>query len=48
MNHYYVVRRTKEKDEEFAVIDALSLDEANAIFQLGTIKCLFLGLEGCN
>ena len=48
MNHYFVVRRTKEKDEEFAVIDALSLDEANAIFQLGTIKCLFLGLEGCN
>lgn len=48
MSRYYVVRRTKEKDEEFAVIDALSLDEANAIFQLGTIKCLFLGLEGCN
>lgn len=34
MSRYYVVRRTKEKDEEFAVIDALSLDEANAIFEV--------------
>lgn len=34
MNRYYVVRRIKEKDEEFAVIDALSLDEANAIFEV--------------
>lgn len=35
MSRYYVVRRTKEKDEEFAVIDALSLDEANA-----SLKCV--------
>jgi hypothetical protein len=34
MNQYYVVRRIKEKDEKFAVIDALSLDEANAIFEV--------------
>ncbi|TRM10689.1 hypothetical protein FH966_02580 [Lentibacillus cibarius] len=34
MNQYYVVRRTKEKDEQFAVIDALSLDEADAIFKV--------------
>lgn len=31
---YYVVRRTKEKDEQFAVIDAMSLDEANAVFEI--------------
>lgn len=31
---YYVVRRTKEKDEQFALIDAMSLDEANAIFEV--------------
>lgn len=34
MKPYYVVRRTKEKDEQFAMIDALSLDEANAIFEV--------------
>ncbi|MED3665527.1 hypothetical protein ABEP13_03440 [Geobacillus stearothermophilus] len=34
MNQYYVVRRVKGRDEEFAVIDALSLDEANAIFEV--------------
>lgn len=32
MQTYYVVKRTKEKDEEFTVIDAMSLDEASAIF----------------
>lgn len=31
---YYVVRRTKDKDEQFAMIDALSLDEADAIFKV--------------
>jgi hypothetical protein len=34
MKTYYVVRRTKEKDEQFTMIDALSLDEANAIFEV--------------
>ncbi|MGG3854201.1 hypothetical protein ABET36_07220 [Caldifermentibacillus hisashii] len=31
---YYVVRSVKEGDELFATIDAMSLDEANAIFQI--------------
>ncbi|WP_102694156.1 hypothetical protein [Rummeliibacillus pycnus] len=31
MNQYYVVLRTKEKDELKDVVDALSLDEALAI-----------------
>ncbi|MBB6447047.1 hypothetical protein [Bacillus benzoevorans] len=31
---YYVVKRTKEKDEQFAVIDAMSLGEAKAIFEV--------------
>ena len=34
MEPYYVVSRTKEKDEEFAVIEAMSLDEAKAIFEV--------------
>mgnify|MGYP001109709729 CR=1 FL=1 len=34
METYYVVRRTKNKDEEFAGIDAMSLDEANVIFEV--------------
>lgn len=34
MERYYVVSSTEEKDEEFAVIDAMSLDEANAIFEV--------------
>ncbi|WP_238985132.1 hypothetical protein [Bacillus kwashiorkori] len=34
METYYVVRRTEKKDEEFAVIDAMSLDEARAIFEV--------------
>lgn len=34
MNQYYVVSRTSEQDEQFAVIDALSLDEADAIFRV--------------
>lgn len=31
---YYVVLRTKEKDEQFTMIDAMSLDEAIAIFEI--------------
>ncbi|MBT2687287.1 hypothetical protein J7I93_03730 [Bacillus sp. ISL-47] len=31
---YYVVLRTKEKDEQFAEVDALTLDEARAIFDI--------------
>ena len=34
MERYYVVSRTKEKDEEFAVIEAMSLNEASAIFEV--------------
>ncbi|WP_075982591.1 hypothetical protein [Bacillus massilinigeriensis] len=34
MEIYCVVRRTKEKDEQFVVIDAMSLDEAKAIFEV--------------
>ena len=34
MELYFVVRRTKEKDEQFAVIDAMSLAEAKAIFKV--------------
>lgn len=34
MEKYYVVKRTKERDVEFAVIDAMSLQEANAIFEI--------------
>ncbi|TXL68098.1 hypothetical protein FHP05_00140 [Cerasibacillus terrae] len=34
MQQYFVVRRTKEKDEQFAVIDAMSLAEAKAIFKV--------------
>lgn len=34
METYYVVRRTEKKDEKFAVIDAMSLDEARAIFEV--------------
>lgn len=40
IKQYYVVRRIKEKDEQFEVIDALSLDEANAIFEV-----LIIGIE---
>lgn len=31
---FYVVKRAKEKDEQFTAIDAMSLDEANAIFEV--------------
>lgn len=31
---YYVVRRTKEKDELYPMIEAASLDEVNAIFHI--------------
>ena len=31
---YYVVRRTKEKDELYSTIEAASLDEVNAIFHI--------------
>lgn len=31
---YYVVRSVKERDELFATIDAMSLDEANAILKI--------------
>lgn len=34
MEQYFVVRRTQEKDEQFTWIDAMSLDEANAIFEV--------------
>ncbi|KPH76582.1 hypothetical protein AFL42_05660 [Oceanobacillus caeni] len=34
MEQYFVVRRTEEKDEQFAVIDAMSLAEARAIFKV--------------
>lgn len=34
LEKFYVVKRTKEKDVEFAVIDAMSLQEANAIFEI--------------
>lgn len=34
MEQYIVVRRTKEKDEQFAVIDAMSLAEAKAILKV--------------
>ncbi|MDR4887516.1 hypothetical protein RGU12_08065 [Fredinandcohnia sp. QZ13] len=34
MEQYLVVRRTKEKDEQFAVIDAMSLAEAKAILKV--------------
>ena len=34
MEQYVVVCRTREKDEQFTLIDALSLDEANAIFEV--------------
>lgn len=34
MEKYYVVKRTKEKDEQFTVIEAMSLDEANAIYEV--------------
>lgn len=34
LKKYYVVRRTNQKDEEFAVIHALSLEEANVIFKV--------------
>ncbi|SES06866.1 hypothetical protein SAMN04487944_1172 [Gracilibacillus ureilyticus] len=34
MEQYFVVRRTEEKDEQFAVIDAMSLAEAKAIFKV--------------
>ncbi|WP_397539832.1 hypothetical protein [Rummeliibacillus pycnus] len=34
MGQYLVVKRTKEKDEQFTVIDAMSLDEAHAIFKV--------------
>lgn len=34
MKVYFVVRRTKEKDERFTMIDAFSLDEANAVFEV--------------
>ncbi|WP_254119014.1 hypothetical protein [Bacillus sp. FJAT-29790] len=34
MEMYYVVRRTNEKNEQFTVINAISLDEANAIFEI--------------
>lgn len=32
MKKFYVIKRTSEKDEQFTVIDAMSLDEADAIF----------------
>ena len=32
MVKYYVIKRTARNDEQFTVIDAMSLDEANAIF----------------
>lgn len=31
---YYVVRRVIERDELFATIDAMTLNEANAIFKI--------------
>lgn len=31
---YYVVKRTKEKDELYSTIDAASLEEVNAIFHI--------------
>ncbi|MGY0694083.1 hypothetical protein ACW2QC_15095 [Virgibacillus sp. FSP13] len=34
MEQYFVVRRTEEKDEQFAVINAMSLAEAKAIFKV--------------
>lgn len=34
LEKYYVVRKTKQTDEEFAVIDAMTLDEARAIFEV--------------
>ncbi|MFZ0579490.1 MAG: hypothetical protein WAM41_18475 [Psychrobacillus psychrotolerans] len=34
MEQYVVVSRTREKDEQFTLIDAMSLDEANAIFEV--------------
>ncbi|TXL68099.1 hypothetical protein FHP05_00145 [Cerasibacillus terrae] len=32
MEKFYVIKRTTGKDERFTVIDAMSLDEADAIF----------------
>ncbi|MFB4472739.1 hypothetical protein [Virgibacillus sp. SK37] len=32
MEKFYVIKRTTGKDEQFTVIDAMSLDEADAIF----------------
>ncbi|MUK88193.1 hypothetical protein GMD78_07275 [Ornithinibacillus sp. L9] len=32
MEKFYVIKRTIGKDEQFIVIDAMSLDEADAIF----------------
>ncbi|WP_071395064.1 hypothetical protein [Bacillus tuaregi] len=34
LKRYYVLRKTKETDEEFAMIDAMTLDEARAIFEV--------------
>lgn len=34
MEQYFVVRRAKEKDEQFTVIEAMSLAEAKAIFKV--------------
>lgn len=34
MEKYYVVISMEERDELFATIDAMSLDEANAIFKI--------------
>lgn len=34
MEKYYVVKRTKKKDGQFTEIAAMSLDEANAIFEI--------------
>ncbi|WP_042354777.1 hypothetical protein [Bacillus rubiinfantis] len=34
LEKYYVVRKTKKTDEEFAMIDAMTLDEARAIFEV--------------